>query len=148
MALAAAICLSAFFVNAQTTTAVKDASADFDFSNVNYDFGKIPFGKPVEYTLTIKNLGHDSASLDNVSVGCGCTTPRYEKGKKFAPGQTAVVTLGFNGASQGPFTKNATIYLNGGAVTKMVIFKGETYTAPANPAPANAAAEKMKPTGN
>ena len=147
-----AFILSAFFVmtmaKAQTTVAPQDVNKLFEFTNSDYDFGKITFGKPVKYDVFIKNIGMDSASLENVQVGCHCTTPEYEKGKRFGPGQTIKVTLGFSGDQMGIFNKVATIYLSGG-ISKVVTFKGETFTPPSNPAPANAATEKLKsPSSN
>ncbi len=142
-----AFILTAFFVmnmaKAQTAPVAKDVNKSFEFTNSDYDFGKITFGKPVKYDVLIKNIGIDSASLDNVQVGCGCTTPEYEKGKRFGPGETIKITLGFNGNTMGVFSKIATIYLSGG-FSKVVTFKGETFTPPTNPAPANAATEKLK----
>jgi len=134
-----------FITNAQATdNSPKDITKVFEFKNDQFDFGKIPFGKPVEYDVIIKNISNDSASIDNVQVGCGCTTPKYEKGKKFGPGETIKVTLGFNGSTVGAFQKTATLFFNNGTLNKPVNFKGETYTAPANPAPANGAVEKLK----
>jgi len=130
---------------AQTGSTAKDITKVLEFKNAEFNFGKIPFGKPVEYDVFIKNISNDSASLDNVTVGCGCTTPKYEKGKRFGPGETVKLTLGFNGGTMGTFTKQASIYFNGGVFVKQLTFKGETYTVPANPAPANSAVEKLKP---
>lgn len=125
---------------------VKDVAKTLDFKNAEYDFGKIPFGKQAEYDLTIKNISNDSVTLERVQVGCGCTTPKYDAGKKIAPGDSYKVTLGFNGSTDGAFTKFATIIFNDG-MQKQVTFKGETYKTPDSSAPANGAVEKMK-TGN
>lgn len=125
---------------------VKDINKTLEFKNADYDFGKIPFGKPAEYEVTIKNISHDSVALERVQVGCGCTTPKYEAGKKIAPGESYKVTLGFNGSTQGAFTKSATLIFSDG-MQRAVTFKGETYTTPDNSAPANGAVEKMKTGG-
>lgn len=140
------IILSLFVLNTvkAQTAAVKDINSVFQFSNGEYNFGKIPFGKPVKYDVFIKNIGIDSASIDNVQVGCGCTTPEYEKGKRFGPGQTIKITLGFNGNTMGAFSKFATLYLSGG-YSKVVTFKGETFTAPpATPSSTSTSTEKIK----
>lgn len=133
---------------AQNNNQPKDFTKVFEVKNAEYDFGKIPFGKAVEYEVSVKNISHDTATLDNVQVGCGCTTPKYEKGKKFAPGETVKIVLGFNGGTMGAFTKYVTIFLNGNTLSKQLLFKGETYTAPANPAPANSAIQKLKPSNS
>lgn len=128
----AAFCFGA--VSAQTSQA-KDITKILEFRNDTYDFGKIPFGKPVEYNVTIKNISNDSVWIDNIKVGCGCTTPKYEPGKKFGPGQEMIVTLGFNGSTMGIFNKYADIYFNNNSFNKQVTFKGETFTdsQPAQP---------------
>jgi len=142
-----AICMG-MIVFAQQPTVMKDIAKTLEFKNADYDFGKIPYGKETKYMLEIKNISADSVTLENVQVGCGCTTPIYEKGKKFGQNETISVTLGFNGMSSGSFTKVATLFFNDG-MTKQVTFKGETFTPPATSAPVNNVVEKMKkPTIN
>jgi hypothetical protein len=131
------------FTNAQTQQPAKDITKVLQFTNDNYDFGKIPFGKPTEYAVTIKNISAEMVTLENVMAGCGCTTPKYERGKKIAPGDSAEVTLGFNGGTNGTFVKYVTLYFNDG-MQKQVTFKGETYQTSPAPAPSNGAIEKMK----
>ena len=142
-----ALILTAFLAmhlaKAQTATAPKDINKVFEFTNADYDMGKIPYGKPLKYDVMIKNIGLDSVTLENVQAGCGCTTPEFEKGKRFGPGQTIKITLGFNGNNMGMFSKVATIYFSGG-MSKIVTFKGESYTVPATPTPANTNTEKVK----
>jgi hypothetical protein len=124
-----------------------DVNKLFEFKNDAFDFGKIPAGKPSKYDLFIKNISKETAELTLVQPGCGCTTPEYEAKKKFAPGETVKVTLGFNGGAPGsgtPFSKSVTVTLNSN-VTKVVTFKGETYAVPTESAPANGSIDKLKP---
>ncbi len=124
-----------------------DVNKLFEFKNDAYDFGKIPAGKAAKYDLFIKNISKETAELTLVQPGCGCTTPEYEAKKKFAPGETVKVTLGFNGGAPGsgtPFSKSVTVTLNSN-VTKVVTFKGETYAVPTESAPANGSIDKLKP---
>ena len=97
-------------LNAQTTTTTTpvtteapkvDIASVLKITEADHDFGKIPYGKPVEFDITVKNVSKDSVKVDNVKVGCGCTTPRYEQGKAYAPGETFKVTLGFSGYADG-----------------------------------------------
>ena len=152
--LIAAVLFMAFSANAQeasTTTQTqqqtKDVAKYVEFKNAEYDFGKIPFGKPAEYELMVKNISNDTVTLDRIQVGCGCTTPKYEAGKKLLPGESTKVTLGFNGSSDGVFTKFVTIFFNDG-MSKQVSFKGETYKTPETSAPANGSIQKMKSGGS
>ena len=137
----------------QTTTpgvidAKKDINSVLQFTNADFNFGKIVFGKPTEYQVTIKNISADSVTLENVQAGCGCTTPKgYTKGEKIAPGKSKVVTLGFNGGTNGAFTKFVTFFFNGG-MQKQVTFHGETFKPAEEPAPANDATQKLKNPSN
>lgn len=126
-----------------------DPNKDFEFKNDAYDFGKIPAAKPAKYDLFIKNISKETQELTLVQPGCGCTTPEYQQNQKILPGETAVVKLGFNGggAAGAPFSKSVTVTLKGHS-PKVVTFKGETYTVPAESAPANNGTEKIKPEGS
>lgn len=104
-----------------------DINKVLNFTNADYNMGKIPFGKPSEYLITIKNISNDSVTLKNVAPQCGCTTPKYKVGEVILPGASTTVTLGFNGSSKGAFTKYATITFGNGMI-KGVKFNGETYT--------------------
>ncbi len=52
----------AFTGHTQITNA--DISKQFSFSNDNFDFGKIPFGKPAEYTIEIVTNGNTRDELE------------------------------------------------------------------------------------
>jgi hypothetical protein len=122
--LATLLILGAFVVNAQTTPAQSDITKVLKFTNDNYDMGKIVTGKQTEFTVDVENISNAPVNLDNVMVGCGCTTPRYTKGQVIAPGGHASVVLGFNGSASGAFSKVATIFFSGN-LTKQVSFHGE-----------------------
>ena len=119
------ILIAVFNVHAQTSTTPQpvDIAKVLKFTNDNYDMGKIAFGKPTEFTVTIQNISNFNISLDNVMVGCGCTTPRYTKDQIILPGALASVVLGFNGSSVGNFTKSATLFFSGNLI-KTVSFYG------------------------
>lgn len=147
-----AFLFTATLVNAQTTSAgsdntqtPQDITKVVQFNELDHDLGKIPYGKPVEYDVVIKNISNDSVKIANVQVGCGCTTPKWKPGP-YAPGETFKVTLGFNGYTEGEFRKFVTIFFDGG-LSQQVKFHGETYKTPENAAPANGAVQKLKPTG-
>ncbi len=123
-----------------------DVSKVLEFKEENHDFGKIPYGKPVEFDVPIKNISSDSVKIESVKVGCGCTTPKYEQGKSYAPGETFKVTLGFSGYADGAFEKYVDIFFNNG-LTKQIKFHGTGYKVAQSPAPANAAVQKLKNSG-
>ena len=148
--------LTITFANAQTSanvTATNTASAPkadiskvLEFKEENHDFGKIPYGKPAEFDVMIKNISSDSVKIDNVKVGCGCTTPKYEAGKSYAPGENFKVTLGFSGYTEGTFEKYVDIFFSNG-LSKQIKFHGTGYKVPDAPAPANSAVQKLKNAG-
>ena len=117
--------LSISSLNAQTTpSSDNDITKYLKFTNDNYDMGKIPNGKLVEYNVDVQNISNSNITLDNVIVGCGCTTPKYTKNQVLTPGAHAIITLGFNGLAIGPFSKSATLFFSGNLV-KPVSFRGE-----------------------
>src|ERR671939_246698 len=79
-----------------------DITKVVEFKELDHDFGKIPYGKPAEFELEMKNISSDSLKIENVQVGCGCTTPKWSAGP-YAPGETFKVGIGFNGATDGEF---------------------------------------------
>jgi hypothetical protein len=107
-----------------------------------FDFGKIPQGKPVTHVFEFTNNGTTPFALDNVQASCGCTTPVLNK-DVVAPGATAKITVGYNAANEGPFAKTVTITYNGN-LTKQIIIKGEVWKTPATSAPENTSVNSLK----
>jgi hypothetical protein len=135
----------AFAVNAQGPQVNDDIAKVIQFKETDHDFGKIPYGKPAEFTLEMKNISADSVTIEDVKVGCGCTTPKWQPGP-YAAGQDFNITIGFNGYTEGQFTKVVTLFFKGG-LQQVVKFHGETYKAPENAAPGNAAVNQLKSGG-
>lgn len=107
-----------------TTTQQQDIKNFVSFSEEVHDFGKIAYGKPVEYQVEVKNIGKTTVKLEDVRVSCGCTTPKFEKEKQLAPGETTKITLGFSGYAEGKFEKFVTILFNDG-MNQILKFHGE-----------------------
>lgn len=118
----------------QVTSAVSDNI--LTLKETEYNFGKIPQGKPVTHVFEVMNQGKDSLKISNVQASCGCTTPVWEKDKAIAPGGNTAITVGYNAAAEGPFTKTITITYNG-SNTKLLTIKGEVWKTPATSAPEN-----------
>lgn len=135
-----------FFTGVKAQTNEKDTATDVSkvvsFSELDHDFGKIPYGKPVEYSVNMKNISAKPIGIKDVVKSCGCTTPVWSAGP-YAPGDTFAVKLGFSGYADGNFSKLVTIYFDNG-MTEVIKFHGETFKAPDNAAPANSAVSKMK----
>ena len=152
-------CIGTFLVNAQITATEShtghdhgsEAAKQVAATNVEeilaiketHDFGKIPQGKPVTYNFEVTNTGKTAYKLDNVVAGCGCTTPQWDKEKVINAGEKSVITVGFNAAAEGPFTKAVTITYNG-SQTKVITIKGEVWKIPAASAPSNTTLNDFK----
>lgn len=116
----------------------KEAAAEevLGMPETAYDFGKIPQGKPVTHIFEVTNNGKDSLKISNVQASCGCTTPEWERDKVQASGEKTKITVGYNAASEGPFSKFITITYNG-TQTKQITIKGEVWKTPLSSAPEN-----------
>jgi len=125
------------FSQTSLTPTVKDVNTQLDIKNAAYDFGKISFGKPVEYVVEMKNIGKDTLTILSAQPGCGCTTPSFVPNEKFGPNQSVKMTIRFNGSAVGTFTRYVDVNFSGG-LTKKLTFNGEGIqeAAPASPAAA------------
>ena len=124
-----------------TTTSADDLS--LVLKETEFNFGKIPQGKPVTHIFYVDNKGKDSLRIANVQASCGCTTPDWEKDKAIAPGASTKITVGYNAAAEGAFTKFITITYNG-TQTKQITISGEVWKTPATSAPENKSLNDLK----
>jgi hypothetical protein len=110
----------------------------------SHDFGKIPQSRPVTHTFEFTNNGKEALKLENVQASCGCTTPEWSK-DPIEPGATSSIKVGYNAASEGPFSKTVTIFYNGNQMKTLVI-SGTVYKTPATSAPSNPSVSLLKQT--
>lgn len=135
-------------VASNTKSVVNAASASVTdnvlvLTETEYDFGKIPQGKPVTHIFDVANYSKDSLHIQNIQASCGCTTPEWERDKVQAPGEKTVITVGYNAANEGPFNKQITITYNG-TETKQISIKGEVWKTPATSVPENNDLKSLK----
>ncbi|MEO8413853.1 MAG: DUF1573 domain-containing protein [Ginsengibacter sp.] len=124
------------------TEATKTDTETISLQESEFNFGKIPQGKPVTHIFEFTNTGTVPLSLDNVQASCGCTTPEWNK-DVVAPGATSKITVGYNAQNEGPFAKPVTITYNGNQV-KQIIIKGEVWKTPVTSAPENTSVNSLK----
>ena len=86
-------------------------TAELLFKEMEFDFAKIPQGKPVYHFFEIVNKGKTPIKLDNIQASCGCTTPEWSR-DPIAPGASTKIKVGFNAASEGMFDKFITVFYN------------------------------------
>lgn len=124
--------------------AVKPVLAEtLGLKETEFDFGKIPQGKPVTHIFEVSNTGTTPFKLDNVQASCGCTTPQWDKEKEIAAGQKSQITVGYNAAAEGPFTKSITVTYNG-TQSRVLLIKGEVWKTPTTSAPTVDGANDLK----
>lgn len=110
-------------------------------TELKYDFGMIPQGKPVYHNFTVKNTGKQPIKLDNVQAACGCTTPEWSR-DEIAPGGISIIRVGYNAAAEGVFEKPVTIYY--GTLVKQFSVAGTVWRTPEGPAPRNTSIDLLK----
>ena len=108
-----------------------------------FDFGKIPQGKPVTHIFEVTNKSNVPLKISNINASCGCTTPEWEKDKVVAPGEQTKITVGYNAAAEGPFTKFITVSYND-TQSKQITIKGEVWKTPGSSAPENKGVNDLK----
>jgi hypothetical protein len=129
--------MTAALVQAQTDTGA------LRLPELEYNFGKIPQGKPVYHRFEVVNNGSTPLVLSNVQASCGCTTPEWDREHPIPAGANGEIKVGYNAAANGPFEKFITITYNGSA-SKIIKIKGEVWQAPAGPAPVNQSVQFLK----
>jgi len=131
--------ISFFASRAQTETAAPEA---LSVKEIEFDFGKIPQGKPVYHLFEITNKSDKPLKLDNVAASCGCTTPEWSR-EEIAPGTNSIIKVGYNAAAEGHFQKTITITYATNQ-NKVLTIKGEVWKAPAGAAPVNTSVSFLK----
>jgi Protein of unknown function (DUF1573) len=130
---------------AVTSNVITIAQADelLTLKETEFNFGKIPQGKPVTHIFEVTNKSNIPLKIATVTASCGCTTPEWDKDKVVAPGEKTNITVGYNAAAEGPFTKFITVNYND-SQTKQITIKGEVWKTPGSSAPENKALNDLK----
>lgn len=87
-------------VNAQASQ-VADPSTlgQFQFPEMEYEFGNISEGQIIEHEFSFINSGEAPLVISNITASCGCTTPDWTK-TPIKPGEEGYVKVVFNSASK------------------------------------------------
>ena len=125
------------------TISIGDADNLLSLKETEFDFGKIPQGKPVTHIFEVTNKSKITLKIADIHASCGCTTPEWEKDKVVAPGEQTKITVGYNAAAEGPFTKFITVTYNE-TQSKQITIKGEVWKTPGSPAPENKGLNDLK----
>ena len=104
-----------------------DQAGEFKFEKETQDFGKIPQGKPVSFDFKFTNVGDEPLIISNVESTCGCTVPKYTS-TPVKKGEVGVISVTYNAAAMGAFSKPLTIKSNAKTPVKYLYIKGEVVT--------------------
>lgn len=88
--------------------ATSTSGAKIEFEKTVHDFGANPQGVPVTYDFVFRNTGDEPLVLQSVKASCGCTTPNWPR-EPIMPGQESNITVKYNMARAGNFTKTITV---------------------------------------
>lgn len=130
-------------VVATSTITIAQSEALLSLKETEFNFGKIPQGKPVTHTFEVINKSDMPLKINNIHASCGCTTPEWEKDKTVAPGEKTLIIVGYNAAAEGPFSKFITVSYND-SQTKQITIKGEVWKTPGSSAPENKGVNDLK----
>ncbi|MBD1422756.1 DUF1573 domain-containing protein [Sphingobacterium chuzhouense] len=104
-------------------TSLTVAIGEFKFEKETHDFGNIPHNKPASYNFKFTNTGDAPIIISEVKPSCGCSVAEFTK-TPVKPGEGGTVTVTYNAAAKGPFTKQFTIKSNTKTPVKTLTIKG------------------------
>lgn len=113
-----------FAANAQTTaTDVKADGPKITFTETTFDYGNIPQSVPAKHEFKFTNTGKQPLLITSANASCGCTVPEYTK-EPIMPGKTGVITVIYNAANPGNFTKTVTVRTNASEENVVLTIRG------------------------
>lgn len=112
-------------VNAQSaSTADPSTLGQFEFDEIEYDFGTINEGKVIEHIFNFTNNGQAPLVISNITASCGCTSPEWTK-TPVNPGEKGFVKVVFNStAKSGAQAPTVTIQANTNPTVSRLRMKG------------------------
>lgn len=104
-------------------TSMALAIGEFRFEKETHDFGSIPQNKPASYDFKFSNTGDAPIIITEVKPACGCSVAEFTR-TPIKPGESGVITVTYNAAATGPFTKQFTVKSNTKTPIKTLTVKG------------------------
>ena len=115
---------AALFGTLAVTAQDKKAEEVMKVNTDKHDFGKIKQNIPVTTEFVISNTSDQPLIIENVTAGCGCTTPEWSKEPVMAGGTTKI-KVGFNAAAMNRFDKDVSVKIAGVSQPKVLKITGE-----------------------
>lgn len=113
----------AVFVAIIGFTSMALAIGEFQFEKESHDYGNIPQNKPASYDFKFSNTGDAPIIISEVKPSCGCSVAEFTK-TPIKPGESGTITVTYNAAAKGPFTKQFTVKSNTKTPVKTLTVKG------------------------
>lgn len=83
-----------------------------EFNTLQYDFGTVKSGDPVQYAFVVKNSGESDLIIRKIKASCGCTTATPSK-SVLKPGESTEISASFRTAGySGRQGKTITVITN------------------------------------
>jgi hypothetical protein len=101
----------------------KSVVATIEWVKDSHDFGEIPKGIPISTEFTFTNTGDAALVISEVITSCGCTASDYTK-EPLMPGKTSKITVTYNAANAGTFSKTITVKSNSQQGAAVLVIKG------------------------
>lgn len=104
-------------------TSMTLAIGEFKFEKETHDFGTIAQNKPASYDFKFSNTGDAPIIVTEVKPSCGCSVAEFTR-TPIKPGESGTITVTYNAAAKGPFTKQFTVKSNTKTPIKTLTVKG------------------------
>jgi len=119
-----AVVILAVLVMPGAGIAQSTSKAEFKFESESHDFGKLKRGVPVTHHFEFTNVGSEPIIITEVRSSCGCSVPEFSK-TPVKPGEKGKISVKFDAAARGPFTKHLTIRSNTKTPVRTLVIRGE-----------------------
>lgn len=78
----------------------EDGRPQIDVTPKSFDFKEVEFGKVVNYSFKVKNLGNEILEIKKVATSCACTTAKVNQ-EKISPGKETELLVTYDTAAMG-----------------------------------------------
>lgn len=102
---------------------------EFQFTQIEHDFGTITEGDVVEHTFSFTNNGQAPLIIQNAVGSCGCTVPTYTK-DPIPVGETGEIVVKFDSKGK-PNLQNKTVTLTANTWPKKTMLRIKAMVNPA-----------------
>ena len=94
------------------------------FDQTVFEFTDLVQGIPGTASFVLTNDGNEPLIIASATASCGCTNLNYSK-EPILPGKSATISVTYNAAAVGNFTKSVTVRMNAGDQPVVLQIKGK-----------------------